>query len=177
MVSRLTVTTLSPHRTLLIIAISCLVVIPAIFVHFTIAGNEEFAGSLAMLDRVFDLAFVCALAALTFAVGSRIARALHLEFLSVAEELSFSIMLGTGGLGLSMLLIGLLGLLKPLPVAVFILLVLIGVRSELAKFPQLIKKIFITAVSTPRYRLLSGLYLIVILILVIRAATPPWAID
>ena len=177
MVSRLTFTTLSPHRTLLIIAISCLVVIPAIFVHFTIAGNEEFAGSLAMLDRVFDLAFVCALAALTFAVGSRIARAFHLEFLSVAEDLSFSIMLGTGGLGLSILLIGLLGLLKPFPVAVFILLVLIGVRSELAKFAQVIKKIFITGVSTPRYRLLSGLYLIVVLILVIRAATPPWAID
>lgn len=177
MVSRLRVTKQSPHKTLLIIAIGCLVLIPAIYVHFSIAGNEGFADSIAMLDRVFDLAFVCALAALTFGVGRRLARALQLEFLSVAEELSFSIMLGTGGLGLSILLIGLLGLLKPLPVAVFILLVLIGIRSELAKFPQIIRKIFITAVSTPQYRLLSGLYFIVILILVIRAATPPWAID
>jgi 4-amino-4-deoxy-L-arabinose transferase-like glycosyltransferase len=163
--------------TMLKFGAACLAIIPAIYVHSKIAGDEEFVGSIAMLDRVFDLAFVCGLAVLTFGVGNRIARALQLEFLSVAEELSFSIMLGTGGLGLSILLIGLVGLLKPLPVAVFILFVLIGIRSELAKFPQIIRKIFITAVSTPQYRLLSALYLIVILILVIRAATPPWAID
>jgi len=172
MVSRLR----SPHRTLLIIAVSCLVVIPAIYVHFSIAGDEGFTGPAAMLDRVFDIEFVCALAALTFCIGSRLARALRLQFVSMAEELSFSIMLGTGGLGLSILLIGLLGLLKPFPIVVFILLVLIGLRSELARLPEIIKRILV-AVSAPKQRLLSGLYLLIVLTLIIRAAAPPWALD
>lgn len=166
--------TLRPNKTLAISGVTCLILLPAIYAHVQIANKDHYHGPLAMLDRVFDLAFVCALAVLTFAIGRRVARLLHLTFLSLAEELSFSIMLGTGTLALAVLGFGLAGLLKPFPILILILLALGFSSSELAVIPQLARRVLI---AITRNRLITGLYAFVVLVLIIRALTPPWAVD
>lgn len=168
---------LSPHKTFTIIGGGCLLLTAAVYAHLKIAGNEEITGSLAILDRIFDLAFVSALAALTFCIGRRLARLLQLDFLSVAEELPFSIMLGTGCLGLCVLGFGLLGLLKPLPLGLFTLFLLVIFRSEMTSLLEAIKKLLLHVVSTREQKLLSAFYLLVVAVLVVRASTPPWAVD
>jgi 4-amino-4-deoxy-L-arabinose transferase-like glycosyltransferase len=153
------------------------VLLAAIYAHITINGNPDYAGSLAILDRVFDLALAGGLGVLTFCIGARLSKVLQLNLISVAEELSFSIMLGTGALGLSILALGLLGLLKPLPVALLILLLFITLRSELTRFVEVIRKGLIAATSTRERAILSGVYLLIVLVLIIRASSPPWAVD
>ena len=165
-----------PHKALTLAGVTCLIILPAIYAHIQIAGDDRYRGPLAMLDRVFDLAFACALALLTFTIGRRLARVLKLNFLSLTEELSFSIMLGTGTLGLAVLGFGLLGLLKPLPIAIFVLLVLIFLRAELAAIPEVTSKLLTSAFSQQN-KLWSALFLIVVAVLIIRALTPPWAVD
>jgi 4-amino-4-deoxy-L-arabinose transferase-like glycosyltransferase len=153
------------------------VLLAAIYAHSTINGNPDYAGSLAILDRVFDFALAGGLGVLTFCIGARLSKVLQLNLISVAEELSFSIMLGTGALGLSILALGLLGLLKPLPVALPILLLFITLRSELTRFVEVIRKGLIAATSTRERAILSGVYLLIVLVLIIRASSPPWAVD
>ncbi|HEU4835106.1 MAG TPA: glycosyltransferase family 39 protein [Pyrinomonadaceae bacterium] len=160
-----------------IIGFSCVVLLAATYAHIKIAGNPDFTGSLAILDRVFDFSLAGALVVLTFCIGARLSRFLRLTFVGVAEELSFSIMLGTGALGLSILALGLPGLLKPLPVGLFILLLFITLRSELTRFIELIRKALVAATSTRERTILSGFYSIIILVFIIRASSPPWAVD
>ena len=149
----------------------------AIYAHITMDGNPDYKGSLAILDRVFDLSLAGGLAALTFCTGARLSRALRLKFLSVAEELSFSIMLGTGAVGLAVFALGLIGLLKPIPVGLFILLLFISLRSELKRFGEVIRRVLVAATSTQKRTTLSALYLLVVLVLIVRASSPPWAVD
>lgn len=153
-----------------------LLLLAATYVHFRIAGNADFTGSLAILDRVFDLGFVSALATLTFCIGRRVAKFLQLQFVSVAEELSFSIMLGTGSLGLCVLGFGLVGLLRPLPIGVFVLLLFAALRAEIKHFFELIRDLLLRAFSG-EHRKLAFLYSMVLLVLLVRALTPPWAVD
>jgi len=154
-----------------IIGASCVVLLAAIYAHITISKNPDYAGSLAILDRVFDLALAGSLGVLTFSIGSRLSKVLQLKLMSVAEELSFSIFLGTGALGLSILALGLLGLLKPLPVALLILSLLIALRSELTRFVEVIRKGLIAATCTRERAILSGFYLFIVLVLIIRASS------
>jgi len=159
------------------IIVSCFVLLAAIYAHIRIDGNPDYTGSLAILDRIFDISLAGGLGALTFSIGARLSRVLKLKFLSVAEELSFSIMLGTGALGLSVLALGLIGLLKPLPIGLLILLFLIFLRSELRRLVEITQRVLITATSTRELTILSALYLLVVLVLIVRASSPPWAVD
>jgi dolichyl-phosphate-mannose-protein mannosyltransferase len=159
-----------------IVGAACLL-LSAVYAHITTQANPDSTGVLAILDHVFNLAFAGALAALTFCIGRAFSRVLQLKFVSVAEELSFSILFGTGTLGLSVLAFGLLGLLKPLPVGLFILFLFVALRTELSKLSEVIRSIFDTATGTRKSAILSGLYLLVLVILVLRASSPPWAVD
>jgi hypothetical protein len=86
-------------------------------------------------------------------------------------------MLGTGALGLSLLGFGLVGLLQPTPVGLFIVLVLVVVRSEAAKLPGLTRSLYSVCTRDLQNRLLFAAYSFFVLLLVIRALSPPWAID
>ena len=167
--------TRTPHQALTIIGV-LLLLIAAVYAHVRLAGNDDFNGPLAILDRLFDLAFVAVLGVLTFCIGRRLARYLQLTFLSLAEELCFSIMLGTGSLALSVLGLGLLGMLRPYAVVALVLVILVLVRAELKTFPEITRELFSAGISREQ-RLLSGLYLMIVVFLIIRAATPPWAVD
>jgi len=67
------------------IIVSCFVLLAAIYAHIRIDGNPDYTGSLAILDRIFDISLAGGLGALTFSIGARLSRVLKLKFLSVAE--------------------------------------------------------------------------------------------
>lgn len=160
-----------------IIGFSCVVLAAAIYAHIKIDGSPDFTGSLAILDRVFDLSLAGALAVLTFCIGARLSKFIRLTFAGVAEELSFSIMLGTGALGLTILALGILKLLKPLPAGLFILLLFITLRSELTRLVEVMRKALVAATSTHERTILFGVYSLIVLVLIVRASSPPWAVD
>lgn len=108
--------------------------VPALlgFAHYrTTAYGEDYTGLLAPLDRLFDLSLAMGLAIITFAVGRAITRKLSLDYRSVAEEVSFSVLLGTGIIGLSVFGLGLLGLLSPAPALLLLILFVVASRGEL----------------------------------------------
>jgi hypothetical protein len=142
-----------------------------------IPTGEDYTGRLAMLDRVFDLFLAAGLVGLAFCVGRRIARWMSLSFATAAEEIAFSVMLGTGTVGLGVLGLGLAGLLRPLPVATLVTL-LIGLSGrEVATLFRVCKDVVVGATSTKSGLVLTALFTALIAILAIRAATPPHSFD
>jgi len=71
--------------------------------------GDDYKGAILLVDRIFDLSFAFGLTAAAFCVGRRAARLLSLEYANIAEELSFSIMIGVGIIGIVTLGLGLAG--------------------------------------------------------------------
>src|SRR5687768_7573690 len=80
----------------------------ALYAHIHIAAvGDNYTGALALLDRGFDIFLAGALIGVGFCVGRRILRFWPLSFASIAEEFSFSVLLGTGVIALAVLGLGL----------------------------------------------------------------------
>lgn len=113
-------------------ALITLLLISLIYVHLKLApSSETYTGLLAPVDRLFDLALALGLAVLAFGVGRGLSRRLSLDFASRAEELSLSILLGTGTMGLAVFMLGIAGMLSPVPVAALIILLIVFSRREI----------------------------------------------
>src|ERR1043165_1345810 len=105
-------------KTPLIVAGSLLVIALAVFAHVRVVSiGIQYTGILAPLDRLFDLLLTFFLIGVTFMVGRVVCRRLSLAFVSVTEEASFSILLGTGIVGTVLFLLGVSHLFRPLPVS------------------------------------------------------------
>lgn len=150
----------------------------AIYAHVRIAPvADDYTGSLVLLDRVFDIAFALALVGLSFCVGRGIARRLGLGFVSLAEEISFSVILGVGTIGSVVVLLGLIGALKPVAVAgLFLLLIAISHR-EAARLPGLLGAGFRAVTQNRTRRIVSLMFILVAVIFVLRTAAPPHNYD
>jgi len=111
------------------------------------------------------------------ALGRAVCRRFRLDFTSTAEDLSFSLFLGTGVAGLSVLCLGLVGLLRAWPIAMLFAAFLLLTRAELPQLFEVILAGIQRAVSTAEGRLLTLLFVCLATILLLRAATPPHAYD
>ncbi len=61
----------------------------AVYAHLQIAwATIDYRGSLALLNRAFDLLLAIAIVALSFCAGRGVCRALKLDFVSHAEEVA-----------------------------------------------------------------------------------------
>ena len=127
---------------------------------------------MAILDRVFDFGITLCLAALTIMIGRTIARWFGLRFENIAEALAFSFFLGTGILGLSVLFLGLIGLLRPWSIAILILGYLAIAARDLPNLYKLIVDSFRKIAGSRESIILSLLFVCVIVVFAIRAATP-----
>ncbi len=140
-------------------------------------SSQDYTGPLALLDRVFDLSLVLGLSIVMLALGRAVCRRFRLDFTSTAEDLSFSLFLGTGVAGLSVLCLGLVGLLRAWPIAMLFAAFLLLTRAELPQLFEVILAGIQRAVSTAEGRLLTLLFVCLATILLLRAATPPHAYD
>ena len=150
----------------------------AIYAHVRVSARaDDYTGTLAIFDRVFDLLLAGFILAVAFATGRLVAARVGLAFHNLAEEFAFSVAIGAGVIGTGLLGLGLAGLLKPVPASALFVLLSIASATRLVDF------IRAAAASMKTLRLskvqwagvvLFGLF---IAILILRAATPPHSYD
>ena len=166
----------------MLVALSLIFVLPLLvallLAHLHIVQiGEDYVGRLALVDRLFDLCLVIGILAVAFCVGRRLARLLSLSFLTAAEEVSFSVMMGVGCIGLVVLSLGLAGLLSPVPVLVAGGLLMLLTWKEWVGLLTTSKQVVVSVVSTKRRLILSALFLGLVMLLVLRSMTPPHSPD
>jgi hypothetical protein len=128
---------------------------------------------LALLDHIFDVILALGLSIVVLSVGHAAGKRFRLNFASTVEDISFSIFLGTGVVGLSVLCLGLVGLLRPWPVAVLVILTIGLTRSHWPELYRTIKAGASRAALTRERQVVSVLFLCLIALFVLRALTPP----
>ena len=112
-------------RKTLLIAVSTLC-FSGIVAHLWIGGRYDVTGLPALLNNTFPLTLALLLAFVLSCVGHGISRLFRIKFSNDAEEIAFSLFVGTGVVGLSVLGLGLVGLLLPWAVSGVIAVYLIA---------------------------------------------------
>jgi hypothetical protein len=148
-----------------------------VYAHVHVAGSDTYTGWLAPLDRLFDFSLAIAISFMLTSLGLLLARLLKLSWSNTAETLSISLFLGTGVFALAVLGLGLLGLLKPIPVLILCALSIVISRTEMRRVIDLIRSAATTFVSEPELKLSALVFLAMMALLLIRAATPPHVYD
>jgi len=160
-----------------VIALVAVALLASIYAHVRIGGSDTYVGLLAALDHIFDLAFALAIIFFLTAFGLAVARLFHVEWSNTAETISISLFIGTGVFGLAVLGLGLLGLLRPVPVLIISFLVLAVSRRDIGRLYHLIREALTSTLSTNEGKILTGLFSGLAILLLLRAATPPHVFD
>ena len=137
----------------------------------------DLTGPLAIVDHLFNLFLTLGIAGLLLSVGYAISRAFAIDYQSPAEQNSFSFFLGVGVVGLSVLFLGLGGLLRPVPVVSVLGIYLVG-STRYA--PDLYRSLIGSARNTVATRervILTCLFACLCILLLLRAATAPHIAD
>lgn len=150
----------------------------ATYAHILVVqAGDDYTGWLMPLDRLFDLLLVATLLVLAYCTGRSIVRKLGISFANDAEEISFSIMAGTGTLGLAVLGFAFFGLLKPLPIIGLLLLLALLSWREATRLHQMVFTGLKNLVQTGNGRAGVLLFGTLATILLLRAAVPPYVGD
>ena len=162
---------------LILILVAVILIAGSVFAHLRISGSEDYKGPLAVLDRLFDLTAGLTLAVILLSVGQISAKRFGIRFASTPEQFSISFFLGTGVIGLSVLLMGLIGVISPWPiVGIFTVAAALACRE----FPSLYRDIragVLTATSTKEMQLLTITFTSLAVVFGLRALTPPHTPD
>jgi hypothetical protein len=163
----------------LILVISYLIVFVSLLIlHLQVTKlNEDYLGTLLAFDRLFDLSLALSITALAFCIGRRVCRFLQVDFDSGAEELAFSSMLGVGAIGLGVLLLGLVGLLRLVPILGLLALFVASSYREIFVLFNVLQRLFMAALRTKWRVIFSLLFLALTIILLVRTATPVHSFD
>src|ERR1041385_4484064 len=148
-----------------------------VYAHLHIAGSDRDGGLLAPLDRGFDLTLSIAISFMLASLGLVIGRLLKLSWSNTAETLSISLFLGTGVFGLAVLGLGLLGLLKPIPILILCAVSILISRAEMRRLIDLLRRAGTTFIGDPELKFSNVLFVCVVALMLIRAATPPHVYD
>jgi 4-amino-4-deoxy-L-arabinose transferase-like glycosyltransferase len=130
-------------------------------------------GLIAVLDHIFDLLLAVGLAILAVSIGYTICRQLKLEFCGSVEPLSFSLFMGTGVIGIAVLLIGLMKLLHIWAVGPLVILAIIICRKTFRHILLHLQTALKTATATRESRVLSAMFCLLIGLFLLRALAPP----
>ena len=134
-------------------------------------------GLLAILDHVYDFTVAVMLAAVCVCAGNAICERFRVRFASLGEEIGFSLFVGAGAIGLGVLLFALAGWLRPLPIALLMLIVLVITRGSWARLYSRGIESIRSLGQSRETKIVATVYVLFIAFLVLRAATPPTAAD
>src|SRR5688572_23100170 len=148
-----------------------------IVAHFWIGPRDDVTGLLALLNNTFPLTLAIVIAVVLSCVGHSVARLFRIEFANGAEEIAFSLFLGTGVVGLSVLGLGLLGLLRPWAVLVVVAGHLIASYRSWTRLCTVASAGLQSLTRTRETKLLASIFTALVIFLILRAATPPNAAD
>lgn len=161
----------------LVLLLAILVAV-SVYAHVQLSGgDDEYIGRLAILNRLYDLLFATFLILLVFCVGRMITEKIGLVFDNIAEEIGVSVGIGVGVLGLSLLALGLAGILKLLPIIALFLILLVFSAKRLGGLLQAVGKEYRSLATTRIKRFATLLFALFVALLVVRAATPPHSVD
>lgn len=139
--------------------------------------GEGYKGPLLFVDRLFDLYLTLGVLAAAFCIGRVSAGLLSLSFASLAEEVSFSIMLGVGIAGLLVLCLGLAGFLLPVPIILSMSVLMLLSRRQAVRLLEAIEEAIVAVKASKTRVMLTLLFAVVFIVLALRAMTPPHSPD
>ena len=141
------------------------------------ADPDHTTGLPLVLDHLFNILIACGMFALFFATGRRILGLFGFEWNSFAEEGTFSVAVGAGVIALFILAAALCGILNIYVVGIIFVVALALCGSQLFRLLEVAQ----TAISRDYSRPIEIIYILgfaaVLLVLVLRALTPPHAVD
>jgi 4-amino-4-deoxy-L-arabinose transferase-like glycosyltransferase len=150
----------------------------SIYAHLHIAwATIDYRGSLAIMDRAFDLLLAVSIITLAFCLGRSIGQALKLDFVSAGEEVAYSVMLGVGVFGLNLLGLGLAGWLRPLPVILLFAVVAAITHRQFIRLYDLSRNYLRSLRATPGKIACLVAFVLMLALFILRAATPPYSPD
>ena len=142
--------------------------------HIYLAAAADATGALAVLDHLFDLVAALTLSFVLLSAGHSLSRRISLQFVNSAEHLAFSFFLGTGVVGLLVLLMGLLGLLRGWAMLALLFVTLALTARDL---PQLWQSLVRATQTALEAKLVTGIFTGLFVLLVLRTLTPPHVAD
>ena len=148
-----------------------------IVAHFWNGPRDDVTGLLGLLNNTFPLTLAIVLAVVLSCVGHGVTRLFRIEFSNGAEEVAFSLFLGTGVVGLSVLGLGLVGLLRPWAVLGLIACYLIASYRSWTRLYAVACSGLQTVTRTRETKILASTFTALVIFLMWRAATPPNAAD
>ncbi len=166
-------------RTLLFIAASIVLLAAAgIYGHANVSADPDHTTGMSLvLDHLFNILIVGAMFALFFAVGRRLLSLCGFQWNSFAEEFVFSTGIGAGVLACLILAAALAGLLNKYAIGTIFLVALAMCGTQLLRLLEVAR----TAVSRDYSRPAEIAYILafatVVLVMGVRALTPPHAYD
>jgi 4-amino-4-deoxy-L-arabinose transferase-like glycosyltransferase len=162
----------------IILAVLMVVIVFAVYAHLKILPERfNYHGSLALGARLFDLLLAIGLTLLSLGVGGYVCGRLKVEFSGVAEESAFSILIGSGVIGMGVMALGLVGLLRAAAVAPLLLIFLLLSTRRLGELRALLHKGSKELTGAKWLIAFALLFALFIIPLLLRAATPPYSPD
>jgi 4-amino-4-deoxy-L-arabinose transferase-like glycosyltransferase len=149
-----------------------------IVAHIQLGNSAENAtGALALLNQIYSLTLALALSVVLLSVGHAVFRRLRLDTASAAEEISFCFFLGTGAVGLTVLLLGIIGVLRFWPMALLLVFLIAVTVRDSRELYSIVRRSITAATDNREARVLTAVFLSLTLLLILRAATPPHTAD
>ena len=149
--------------------------IAATLTHIYLGAAAEYAtGAPAVLDHLFDLVAAVTLSFVLLSVGNSLTKRFSLQFINSAEHLAFSFFLGTGVVGLLVLLMGLLGLLRGWAILALLLVALALTARDL---PQLWQSLIRATRTALEAKPVTAVFIALFVLIVLRTLTPPHIAD
>ena len=166
-------------RTLLFILVPlALLAAAAIYGHIkTSADPTHTAGMSLVLDHLFNVLVAAGMFGSFFAVGRRLLSLCGFEWNSFAKEAAFSTATGAGVIALLILAAAIAGVLNPYIVGIIFLAALILCGSQLRRLIEVAQNAMSRDYSRPLEVAYILVFAAVVLVMVLRALTPPHAVD
>lgn len=158
------------------ITIVTILLLSAILAHVRL-GSRDATGLLAVLDHFFDIALSLGLSVTLICAGHFTCERLRIRFSNVPEEIGVSLFVGTGVLGIAVLLLGLIGWLRPIPISLFIAICIVVSRRSWSRLYTVVNEGVLRLKRSREAALCTSIYLCLITLFILRAATPPTAAD
>ena len=150
----------------------------AIYGHVRVAADPDHIGGIPqVLDRLFNLLVAGAMFALFFSTGRRLLSLCGFEWNSFAEEFVFCTAVGAGILACFILAAALAGWLSPYVIATIFLAALIASGTHLSRLVAVARSSIARDYSRPIEIAYILAFALMVLVMILRALTPPHAVD
>ena len=166
------------RQLLFVAAPLALLAIAGIWGHIKVSADpDHIVGIPLVLDHLFNLLVASVMFALFFGTGRRLLILFGFYWDSFAEEFVFCTAVGAGVLAFLIMAVALAGWLRPLAVAAIFLVALIASATQLSRLVEVARSSIARDYSRPIEVSYILAFALIVLVMILRALTPPHAVD